>query len=135
MKFPILAKQGTKLPVILAKNGTAISRKQQKLYDSVTEKLTQQAHNRNKNISPITGLKYEEPIQPLSQEIVSFVPGIGDAIEAENIIEDIVSGNLGSALLGTSLFVIPGNVPAIVPIGVLPSLINTNENEDNRKMY
>lgn len=112
MKFPILAKQGTKLPVILAKNGTTISRKQQKLYNRVTERLVQ--HNQNKNISPITGLKYEEPLQPLSQEIMSFVPGVGDAIEAGNIIKDATSGNIGSALLGASLFVIPGNVPTIV---------------------
>ena len=133
IKFPILAKQGTKLPVILAKNGTTISRKQQKLYNRVTERLVQ--HNQNKSISPITGLKYEEPLQPLSQEIASFLPGTGDITEAGNIINNTVSGNLGSALLGASLFVIPGNVPAIIPIGVLPSLTNINENEDNRKVY
>lgn len=112
MKFPIFAKQGTKLPVILAKNGTTSSRKQQKLYNRVTERLVQQAHNQN--ISPVTGLKYEEPLQPLTQEIMSFVPGTGDIIEAGNIINNTVSGNLGSALLGASLFVIPGNVPTII---------------------
>lgn len=112
MKFPILARSGTKLPVILAKNGTTISRKQQKLYDRVTERLTQQ--NQNKNVSPITGLKYEEPLQPFTQEIISFIPGIGDAIEAGNIIKDATSGNIGSALFGASLFVIPGNIPTII---------------------
>lgn len=110
MKFPILTKQGTKLPVILAKNGTTISRKQQKLYNRVTERLVQH----NQNISPVTGLKYEEPLQPLSQEIMSFVPGVGDAIEAGNIVKDATSGNIGSAVLGTILFFLPGNIPQIV---------------------
>ena len=91
MKFPILAKSGTKLPVILAAKGTNISRKQQKLYDRVTERLTQQ--NQNKNISPITGLKYEEPLQPLTQEIMSFIPGIGDAIETSSIIGNLLNDN------------------------------------------
>ena len=113
MKFPILAKQGAKLPVILAKNGTTISRKQQKLYDRVTEKLTQQAHNQNKNISPITGLKYEEPLQPLSQEIMSFVPGIGDAIEASSIIGNLLNNNWQQALISAGLLALPGNVSKI----------------------
>ena len=91
MKFPILAKSGIKLPVILAAKGTNIPRKQQKLYDRVTERLTQQ--NQNKNISPITGLKYEEPLQPLTQEIISFIPGIGDAIEASSIIGNLLNDN------------------------------------------
>ena len=112
MKFSILAKQGTKLPVILAKNGTNIPRKQQKLYDRVTERLIQQ--NQDKNISPITGLKYEEPIQPLTQEIMSFLPGIGDVIEAGNIVNDIKNKNYLPAILGTTLFLLPGNIPQIV---------------------
>lgn len=112
MKFPILAKQGTKLPVILAAKGTNIPRKQQKLYDRVTERLTQQ--NQNKNVSPITGLKYEEPLQPLGQEIVSFLPGIGDVIEAGNIVNDIRNKNYLPAILGTTLFLLPGNIPQIV---------------------
>ena len=93
MKFPILAKSGTKLPVILAAKGTNIPRKQQKLYDRVTERLTQQAYDQNKNIFPITGLKYEEPLQPLTQEIISFIPGIGDAIEASSIIGNLLNNN------------------------------------------
>ena len=112
MKFPILAKSGTKLPVMLAKNGTNIPRKQQKLYDRVTERLIQQ--NQDKNISPITGLKYEEPIQPLTQEIMSFLPGIGDVIEAGNIVNDIKNKNYLPAILGTTLFLLPGNIPQIV---------------------
>ena len=114
MKFSILAKQGTKLPVILAAKGTNIPRKQQKLYDRVTERLTQQAYNQNKNISPITGLKYEEPLQPLGQEIASFLPGVGDVIEVGNIVNDIKNKNYLPAILGTTLFLLPGNIPQIV---------------------
>ena len=112
MKFPILAHSGTKLPVILAAKGTNIPRKQQKLYDRVTERLIQQ--NQNKNISPITGLKYEKPLQPLGQEIASFLPGVGDVIEAGNIVNDIKNKNYLPAILGTTLFLLPGNIPQIV---------------------
>ena len=111
MKFPILAKSGIKLPVILAAKGTNIPRKQQKLYDRVTERLTQQ--NQNKNISPITGLKYEEPLQPLTQEIISFIPGIGDAIEASSIIGNLLNDNWKQALISAGLLVLPGNASKI----------------------
>lgn len=111
MKFPILAHSGTKFPVILAAKGTNIPRKQQKLYDRVTERLTQQ--NQNKNISPITGLKYEEPLQPLTQEIMSFIPGIGDAIEASSIIGNLLNDNWKQALISAGLLILPGNASKI----------------------
>lgn len=113
MKFPILAKSGTKLPVILAAKGTNIPRKQQKLYDRVTERLTQQAYDQNKNIFPITGLKYEEPLQPLTQEIISFIPGIGDAIEASSIIGNLLNNNWKQVLISAGLLVLPGNASKI----------------------
>ena len=111
-------KQGLKIPILFAKDGIKTqrygTRKEQKRNDRVTEMILQESNKKNQNISPITGLRYEEPLQPLGLEIVSFIPGVGDAIETGNIVNNAISGNIGSALLGASLFLIPGNIPTII---------------------
>ena len=76
--------------------------------------ILQESNKKNQNISPITGLRYEEPLQPLEQEIASFLPGVGDVIEVENIVNDVKNKNYLPAILGTTLFLLPGNIPQIV---------------------
>lgn len=106
-------KQGLKIPILLAKNGTKTqrygTRKEQKRNARVTKMILQEANKKNKNISPITGLRYEEPLQPLSQEIVFFLPGVGDIIEAGNIVNDIKNKNYLPATISTLSFILPGN--------------------------
>lgn len=111
-------KQGLKIPILFAKEGTKTqrygTRKEQKRNDRVTEMILQESNKKNQNISPITGLRYEEPLQPLEQEIASFLPGVGDVIEVENIVNDVKNKNYLPAILGTTLFLLPGNIPQIV---------------------
>ena len=55
--------------------------------------ILHELNKKNRNISTVTGLRYEEPLQPLTQEIMSFVPGVGDAIEASSIIGNLLNNN------------------------------------------
>jgi len=111
-------KQGLKIPILFAKEGTKTqrygTRKEQRRNDRVTKMISREINKKNQNVSPITGLRYEEPLQPLGQEIVSFLPGVGDVIEAGNIVNDIKNKNYLPAILGTTLFLLPGNIPQIV---------------------
>lgn len=110
-------KQGLKIPILFAKEGTKTqrygTRKEQRRNDRVTKMISREINKKNQNISPITGLRYEEPLQPLGQEIVSFLPGVGDVIEAGNIVNDVKNKNYLPAILGTTLFLLPGNIPQI----------------------
>lgn len=106
-------KQGLKIPILLAKNGTKTqrygTRKEQKRNARVTKMILQESNKKNKNISPITGLRYEEPLQPLGQEMASFLPGVGDIIEAGNIVNDIKNKNYLPATISILSFILPGN--------------------------
>lgn len=106
-------KQGLKIPILFAKDGTKTqrygTRKEQKRNDKVTETILQEANKKNQNISPITKLRYEKPLQPLGQEMASFLPGVGDIIEAGNIVNDIKNKNYLPATISTLLFILPGN--------------------------
>ena len=106
-------KQGLKIPILFAKEGTKTqrygTRKEQKRNDRVTEMILQEANKKNQNISPITGLRYEEPLQPFGQEIASFLPGVGDVIEAGNIVNDIKNKNYLPATISILSFILPAN--------------------------
>lgn len=110
--------KGLKIPILFAKEGAKTqrygTRKEQRRNDRVTKMISQKINKQNQNVSPITGLRYEEPLQPLGQEMVSFLPGVGDIIEAGNIVNDIKNKNYLPAILGTALFLLPGNIPQIV---------------------
>ena len=71
--------------------------------------ILQEANKKNQNISPITGLRYEEPLQPFGQEIASFLPGVGDVIEAGNIVNDIKNKNYLPATISILSFILPAN--------------------------
>ena len=58
-------------------------------------------------------IRSEEPLKPMEQEIVEVLPGTGDVAEVTQIGKDLFRGNVGSALLGASLFFIPGNLGKI----------------------
>lgn len=106
-------KQGLKIPILFAKEGIKTqrygTRKEQRRNDRVTKMISREINKQNQNISPITGLRYEEPLQPLGQEIVSFLPGVGDVIEAGNIVNDIKNKNYLPATISTLSFILPGN--------------------------
>lgn len=94
------ARHGIKLPIIYAKPG----RKLEKQRNRVTEQLLSINHPRYQD--PLTNT--DKPLEPIS--IASILPGTGDIAEGASIINDIAKGNIGSALLGTTLFLIPGAV-------------------------
>lgn len=54
-------------------------------------------------------IRSEEPLKPMEQEIAEYLPGTGDAAEVVNIGKDINQGNIGRALLGSTLLLLPGN--------------------------
>lgn len=110
-------KQGLKIPILFAKERTKTqryaTRKEQKRIDRVTEMILHELNKENRNISPVTGLRYEEPLQPLTQEIASFLPGVGDAIEASSIIGNLLNNNWKQALISAGLLALPGNASKI----------------------
>ena len=54
-------------------------------------------------------IRSEEPLKPMEQEIAEVLPGTGDVAEVTQIGKDLSQGNIGNALLGAGLFLIPGN--------------------------
>ena len=54
-------------------------------------------------------IRTEQPLQPLEQSIVEWLPGTGDVAEVGYIGNDLKNGNIGSAALGAGLMFIPGN--------------------------
>ena len=109
--------KGLKIPILFAKDGIKTqrygTRKEQKRIDQVTEMILHELNKKNRNISTVTGLRYEEPLQPLTQEIMSFVPGVGDAIEASSIIGNLLNNNWKQALISAGLLALPGNASKI----------------------
>ena len=104
----LLAKSGIKVPSFRS------GRKLAKQHSRVTERLydiAEQSRQYKQESSQPT-IRSEEPLQQVS--IASFLPGTGDVSEIGSIINDASSGNIGAALLGASLFVIPGNIPTIL---------------------
>lgn len=55
-------------------------------------------------------IRSEEPLKPMSLEIAEVLPGTGDLAEIVQIGKDLSQGNIGSAVIGASLFFIPGNL-------------------------
>lgn len=100
----ISAHSGIKLPIIYAKPGHKLKKQRNR----VTEQLLSINHPRYRD--PLTNT--DKPLEPVS--IASILPGTGDVAEGASIINDISKGNIGSALLGTTLFLIPGNIPQIL---------------------
>ena len=101
------ARHGIKLPIIAARSG----RKLKKQQDHVTSCLYEMADREHKQQHPLTA-RTDKPLEPVS--IASVLPGTGDVAEGASIINDISKGNIGSALLGAGLFMIPGNIPTII---------------------
>lgn len=104
LKDILSAHHGIKFPIIYAKPG----RKLEKQRNRVTEQLLSINHPRYQD--PLTNK--DKPLEPVS--IAFILPGTGDIAEGASIINDISKGNIGSALLGTTLFLIPGNIPQIL---------------------
>ena len=98
------ARHGIKFPIIYAKPG----RKLEKQRNRVTEQLL--SINNPRYQDPLTNT--DKPLESVS--IASILPGTGDIAKGASIINDISKGNIGSALLGTTLFLIPGNIPQIL---------------------
>lgn len=101
------ARNGTKLPIITARSGRKLDKQQAR----VTSRLYEIANREHKQQHPLTA-RTDKPLEPVS--IASILPGTGDVAEGASIINDISKGNIGSALLGTTLFLIPGNIPQIL---------------------
>lgn len=58
-------------------------------------------------------MRSEKPLEFVEQKVAEILPGTGDIAEIAQIGKDISSGQLGSALLGASLLVIPGNASTL----------------------
>lgn len=55
-------------------------------------------------------VRSEEPLQPMEQEIVEYLPGTGDVAEVANIGKNLSQGNIGNAMLAAGLLILPGNI-------------------------
>lgn len=55
-------------------------------------------------------IRSEEPLKPMEQEIVEYLPGTGDVAEVVNIGKDLSQGNIGNAMLAAGLLILPGNI-------------------------
>ena len=104
----LLAKSGIKVPSFRS------GRKLDKQHSRVIERLYNLAEQsrKYKQESSKPTIRSEESLEPVS--IASILPGTGDVAEGASIINDISKGNIGSALLGAGLFMIPGNIPTII---------------------
>jgi hypothetical protein len=61
-------------------------------------------------------IKQEVPLKDITSEIMEWTPGVGDVYEAGQVVNDIKDKNYGSAVLGASLMLIPGNLGKIKSI-------------------
>lgn len=116
MKFPILAKQGTKIPIILAEKGTKTPDQPQ---DSKKPKQSAVQRFLNEPIkSAVFGNQFyntdPEVLKQYADIATDFVPIVGDVKEAVSIAKDFKDKNYLPAILGTTLFLLPGNIPQIV---------------------
>lgn len=91
----------TKKPLPRLKPGSKLSRSEQKMMDRVTERIIKE----DENAHPV---RRELPLQPMTQEIVSWLPGVGDTMEVAEIGQDVANGNLLGAGIGAGLLLLPG---------------------------
>ena len=105
----LLVKSGIKIPTF--KSGD-------KVHKNATKRLLKIAEQERKykQQSSQPTIRSEEPLAPVS--ITSILPGTGDIAEGAQILNDITHKNFGSALLGASLFALPGNFTKLInPLG------------------
>ena len=69
-------------------------------------------------------IRTEQPLQPLEQSIAEWLPGTGDVAEVEQIANDVKNGNLGSAILGAGLLLLPGNAGKLLKTNVGKKISN-----------
>lgn len=93
--------------ILSAQKGTKLSWSNKK-----SNKLTNTILSNHYNQLPII-LKGEKPLQPLTQEAMSYAPIVGDAIEASSIIGNLLDNNWKQALISAGLLVLPGNASKI----------------------
>lgn len=105
MQAILSARHGTKFPIILAKSGTKNKSVVQRLLDTPLKSAI--IGNQFQDIDP-------KILKQYADIATDFIPVVGDAKELYNIGSDLSKGKIGSALLGTTLFLIPGNIPQIL---------------------
>ena len=79
--------------------------KRQKMYDSVKDRIIQQAQAKQMATQPKMG---EQPLTPLEYDIASLFTGVGDIEFGKDMVESIGEGNLKDAAISAGLLLLPG---------------------------
>ena len=106
-------RKGLKIPILFAKEGTKNKSVVQQLLNTPLKSAV--IGNQFQDLDP-------KILKQYADIATDFVPIVGDAKELYNIGSDLSKGRIGSALLGTTLFLIPGNIPQI--LRKVPSNLN-----------